>query len=226
MNTPISAVEREEAENSVSVWLVEDDHVLRKALVRVIGADPGLRCTLQVDTAEEAIRAVQEQPSPDVLLLDINLPGMNGIEALSVIKPLRPDVRVVVMTSDHDEDLIFKAILAGASGYVYKTSFKDIIGRIHEVVRGGVPLSPAVARAMLDYIAGTAPCTGEKFELTQREMEVLRLITAGMLKKEVSEALAVSYHTVDSHLRSIYAKLGVNSRSQAVCKALREGLVQ
>ena len=226
MNTPISAVEKEEAESFVSVWMVEDDHVLRKALVRVIGNDPGLRCTLQVDTAEEAIRAVKVEPSPDVLLLDINLPGMNGIEALSVIKPLLPDIRVVVMTSDHDEDLIFKAILAGASGYVYKTSFKDIVGRIQEVARGGVPLSPAVARAMLDYIAGTAPCTGDKFDLSLREMEVLRLITTGMLKKEISVALLVSYHTVDSHLRSIYAKLGVNSRSQAVCKALREGLVQ
>ena len=226
MNASVGTVESGEEGSPVTVWLVEDDRYLRNALGRLIDKDPRLDCILQAESAEELIRAVREQPAPDVLLMDIMLPGMNGIEALSVIKPQLPGTRVVMMTSNHDDDLIFKAILAGASGYVHKTSFKDIVERIHEVARGGVPLSPAVARAMLDYIAGTAPCTGDKFNLSQREMEVIRLMTAGMLKKEISEALSVSYHTVDSHLRSIYAKMNVKSRSQAVCKALREGLVQ
>jgi DNA-binding NarL/FixJ family response regulator len=209
---------------ATTVWLVEDNHTFRNTVGRVLNQVPGIECSRQFSDSESALAAFEEGAVADVILLDVELPGLNGIDAVRRIKSLSPSTRVVMLTVFDDHDKIFRAICAGASGYLLKTSAAEkIVESIHEVQAGGAAMTPKVARSVLDMFARVS-APRHDYGLTGREQKVLELMTQGLIKKEIADQLSLSYHTVDTHLRNIYTKLHVHTRTGAVSKALKERL--
>jgi DNA-binding NarL/FixJ family response regulator len=208
----------------VGVWLVEDNHTFRNTVARVLNQAAGIECGRHFADSESALTALEDGAVPDVVLLDVELPGLNGLEAVRRIKSLSPSTRVVMLTVFDDHDKVFRAICAGASGYLLKTSpVEKIIESIHEVMAGGAAMTPRVARSVLDMFTKlSAP--RQDYGLTGREQKILELMTQGLIKKEIADQLGLSYHTVDTHLRNIYTKLHVHTRTGAVSKALKERL--
>jgi DNA-binding NarL/FixJ family response regulator len=206
------------------VWLVEDNHTFRNTVARVLGEVEGIECTQHFSNAEDVLDALTGGGVPDVLLLDVQLPGLNGIEAVQKIKSISPATRVVILTAFNDHEKVFKAICAGASGYLLKTSpVEKIVESIHEALAGGAPMTPQVASSVLQMFARMAR-PKQDYGLTLREQQILQMMTEGLIKKEVADKLSLSYHTVDTHLRNIYTKLHVHSCTSAVAKALKERL--
>jgi DNA-binding NarL/FixJ family response regulator len=209
-----------------TVWLVEDNSTFRRTVALVIEAIEGLRCEAGFASCEEALAALRTQTAPQVILLDVGLPGMSGIEGIRAIKSLAPETHVLILTVFDDEDKVFQAICAGASGYLLKTSpVGEITSGINEVMRGGAPMNGRIARKVLAMFSKLAPPPSRDYGLTAREREILQLMVEGLIKKEIASRLEISFHTVDTHLRNIYEKLQVNTQTSAVAKALREGLV-
>ena len=212
----------------IQVWLVEDNEVFRRNVQRVINSLEGMTCEGSFDSAEATFKALQTNPAPDVILLDVQLPGVDGIAALTEFREAIPETRVIILTVFDDADKIFRAVCAGASGYVLKASGTDRIGEaIRQVMGGGAPMTPEVAKKVLDAFANSDLLPGEKgdYGLTAREQEILRLLAEGLLKKEIADALSISVNTVSTHLRRVYDKLHVNTNTGAVAKALREGII-
>lgn len=212
----------------IRVWLVEDNEVFRRNVQRVINGLDGMVADGSFDSAESAFAALHSNPAPDVMLLDVQLPGIDGIVALGKFKEIIPDTRVIILTVFDDAAKIFRAVCAGASGYVLKASGTDKIGEsIRQVMRGGAPMTPEVAKKVLDAFAQSdlMPGTEGDYGLTAREQEILRLLAEGLLKKEIADALSISVNTVSTHLRRVYDKLHVNTNTGAVAKALREGII-
>src|SRR5438876_3520970 len=208
----------------IIVWLIEDNHSFRHTIVRVLNQAQDLECAHNFASSEEALDELTRGAVPDVILLDVELPGLNGLEAVKRIKSISPSTRVIMLTVFDDHDKIFKAICAGASGYLLKTSpMEKIIESIREAQDGGAPMTPRVARSVLDMFMRTSS-PHQDYGLTTREQSILELMTKGLIKKEIADRLSVSYHTVDTHLRNIYAKLHVHTRTGAVSKALKERL--
>ncbi len=202
------------------VWLVEDHADSRNILARVLNQSATIRCPCTFATCEEALSALQREPRPDVILLDVGLPGMNGIEGIRHFKTAAPDTHIIILTVYDDQDKVFSAICAGASGYLLKTADEEAIAAaIQDVLEGGAPITPRVARLVLNMFAARS------YGLSEREREVLDLMVRGLVKKEIADRLGLSYHTVDNHLRSIYVKLQVHTRGGAVAKALSEHLI-
>ncbi len=212
-------------QRAISVWLVEDNHTFRNTVARVLRQTEDLDCSGCFANSEEALEELRRGGVPDVVLLDVQLPGMNGLEAVQRMKALSPATRIVMLTVFDDHDKIFKAVCAGASGYLLKTApVEKIVESIREAHAGGAPMTPQVARSVLDMFTRLLPPQHQGYGLTQRETEVLDLMAQGLIKKEIADRLSLSYHTVDTHLRNIYAKLHVNTRAAAVAKALKERL--
>jgi DNA-binding NarL/FixJ family response regulator len=212
----------------IRVWLIEDNEVFRRNVQRVINGLDGMVADGSFDSAESAFAALHSNPAPDVMLLDVQLPGIDGIVALGKFKEIIPDTRVIILTVFDDATKIFRAVCAGASGYVLKASGTDKIGEsIRQVMRGGAPMTPEVAKKVLDAFAQSdlMPGTEGDYGLTAREQEILRLLAEGLLKKEIADALSISVNTVSTHLRRVYDKLHVNTNTGAVAKALREGII-
>jgi DNA-binding NarL/FixJ family response regulator len=212
----------------IRVWLIEDNEVFRRNVQRVINGLDGMVADGSFDSAESAFAALHSNPAPDVMLLDVQLPGIDGIVALGKFKEIIPDTRVIILTVFDDAAKIFRAVCAGASGYVLKASGTDKIGEsIRQVMRGGAPMTPEVAKKVLDAFAQSdlMPGTEGDYGLTAREQEILRLLAEGLLKKEIADALSISVNTVSTHLRRVYDKLHVNTNTGAVAKALREGII-
>lgn len=209
----------------VNVWLIEDNQNFRTTLSRVVNGMTGMKCANQFSNAENALDALHAGAVPDVVLLDVGLPGLNGIDAIKEIKTLSPTTRIVMLTVFDDHEKVFKAVCAGASGYLLKPSnTASIVRSIKEAISGGAPMTPQVAKSVLDMLSGrTAPKPVQI--LTSREQSVLRLMSQGKGMKGIAEELDLSYHTVDSHLRNIYAKLHVHTSTAAVAKAVKEGLL-
>jgi DNA-binding NarL/FixJ family response regulator len=208
----------------ISVWLIEDNHTFRSTIARVLNQVPGLECPRHCSNSEDALQSLAEGFVPDVVLVDVELPGLDGIEAVRRIKAISPTTRLIMLTVFDDHDKILKAICAGASGYLLKTSpVEKIVDSICEVYSGGAPMTPRIARCVLDMFSHL-PAPHQDYGLTVREQEILQLMTEGLLKKEIADRLSISFHTVDTHLRNIYAKLHVNTRTGAVVKALKERL--
>jgi DNA-binding NarL/FixJ family response regulator len=213
---------------TIRVWLVEDNALFAAGVRRVIDALDGMACDGNFSRVEAAFEALDSQPPPDVILLDVQLPGLDGITALATFRERVPDARVLILTVFDDADKIFRAVCAGAAGYVLKSSGIDSIGEaIRQVVAGGAPMTPAVARKVLDAFPRlTVPADApEDYQLTDRECEILRLLAEGLQKKEIADALDLSAHTVSTHLRRVYTKLHVTTNTGAVAKALREGII-
>lgn len=208
-----------------TVWIVEDHTPFRRTLARVLDAEQGLRCVKEFGSCETLLAVLGKPEKPDVILLDVGLPGMSGLEGIRLIKAVSPETLVVVLTVFEDDDKVFRAVCAGASGYLLKTdSAQDIVQAVRDALAGGSPMNPRIARRVLDMFSRFAPKQGD-YGLSEREKEILQLMVTGLIKKEIADRLTLSVHTVDTYLRRIYEKLEVNTRTGAVAKALKEGLV-
>lgn len=209
----------------IEVWLIEDNATFRRAIGRALGQTEGFRCIGDFGSAEQALIALKTRSAPQAILLDVGLPGMNGLEAIPRLRELCPAVAVIVLTVFEDDDKIFRAICGGAAGYLLKTSPIDEIAQsIRQALAGGAPMNGRIARRVLDMFARLAPPRGD-YGLTVREREILESMVQGKTKKEIAAVLDLSFHTVDTHLRNIYQKLEVNTRTGAVAKALKEKLI-
>lgn len=219
-----SSAARAAARPPITVWLVEDNHTFRKTLARVLSEVEDVECCQQFSNAEDALDALLGGAVPDLVLLDVELPGKSGIQAVSQIRAISPATRVVMLTVFEDHEKVFKAICAGASGYLLKTSpVERIVESVHEALDGGAPMTPRVAKSVLDMFARLSRPKHD-YGLTHQEQRILELMAQGLIKKEIADRLALSYHTVDTHLRNIYTKLHVHTRTGAVAKALQEKL--
>jgi len=204
---------------SIAVAIVEDDVPAREILAGWIRNTPGFTCVGEFDDAETALaRLPQEKPS--VVLFDINLPGMNGIECVRKLKPRLPDTQFVMVTVYEDANHIFNALSAGASGYLLKqTRRNELIDALKDVHAGGSPMSSQIARKVVqNFYRNDTQTDGETVELSGREREVLELLARGYLYKEIAEQLKIGVQTVNTYIRRIYEKLHVRSRAQAVAK--------
>ena len=208
-----------------SIWIIEDHAAFRRTLVRVLNAEDGLQCLRDFDSCEKALAALQRDDAPDLILLDVGLPGMSGLEGIRLIKERSPKALVVILTVFEDDDKVFSAICTGAAGYLLKTSsVTEITQAVRDALAGGSPMTSRIARRVLDMFSKLAPKQSD-YGLSDREKEILQLMTTGLIKKEIADGLSLSVHTVDTYLRRIYEKLAVNTRTGAVAKALKEGLV-
>ncbi len=208
-----------------TLWIVEDHDAFRRTLVRVLNAETGLHCTRDFDSCEKLLVALAQDDAPHLILLDVGLPGMSGLDGIRLIKERAPKTLMVILTVFEDDDKVFKSICAGASGYLLKTrSVTEITQAVHDALAGGSPMTPRIARRVLEMFSKLAPKHSD-YGLSDREKEILQLMTTGLIKKEIADRLTLSVHTVDTYLRRIYEKLEVNTRTGAVAKALKEGLV-
>ena len=204
---------------SIGVAIVEDDVPAREILAGWIRDADGFRCTGEYDDAETALARLPHE-KPSVVLFDINLPGMNGIECVRKLKPRLPDTQFVMVTVYEDANHIFNALSAGASGYLLKqTRRNELIDALKDVHAGGSPMSSQIARKVVqNFYRNETQTDGETVELSPREREVLELLARGYLYKEIAEMLQIGVQTVNTYIRRIYEKLHVRSRAQAVAK--------
>jgi DNA-binding NarL/FixJ family response regulator len=210
---------------STPVWVVDNDESQRQRLVDVIDEQPDLNCALASGRGEDAIEALAQNEAPQVVLMALELPGMTGIETTCQIKGRSPTSQVIALTTQEDEDQIRELLCAGACGCLLQSpSDEQVVGAIAAARSNGAPMSPSVARTVLRLFRQHVRPRAD-YGLTPREREVLRLLVEDYTQKEIAEELFVSPHTVDTHLRNIYRKLEVRSRSGAIVKALHERLL-
>lgn len=207
-----------------TVWLVEDDPNYRKSLELLISSEESLVLGVSAASAEEALRVTAKKQAPDVILQDIGLPGMSGIEAIAHFKKTYPDLFIIMLTIFEDDERVFESIKAGADGYLLKqTPGQEILKGIKDVLSGGASISPGIARKILKVLSPEK--ARKESPLTNREQTVLKLLVKGYTMDMISGELDISWHTVVSHVKNIYAKLQVHNRGEAVAKAVRNRLV-
>jgi len=208
---------------SIRVSIVEDDTRVRGNLAKLIQVSPGFECVSVHPNAEEAL-ADLPGVRPDVVLMDINLPGLNGVECVRQLKPGLPGTQVVMLTVYENTDLIFQALSAGATGYMLKqTPPAELLEAVRDVHNGGSPMSSHIARKVVASFQQPPSAAAEELStLTTREQEVLDYLAKGFLYKEIADVLKISYDTVHTHIRKIYEKLHVRSRTEAVAKHLSQ----
>jgi len=208
-----------------SVWMVEDNDAFRKSFAEMIGHSSVMTCDNAFRNCEDMLESLAEGTPPDVILMDITLPGMSGLEGIVEAKAIRQGLKIVVLTVFDDNEKIFRAICAGADGYLLKsTPPAKLLESLEEIIEGGAPINSQIARKVLDLFgAHFGPSTD--YQLTDRERDILKLLVEGHPKKQIAAELFLSFHTIDSHLRNIYSKLHVHKRSAAVAKALRERIL-
>jgi DNA-binding NarL/FixJ family response regulator len=206
---------------SINVSIVEDNDQLRGTLACVIDRAEGFQCLSQYSNAEAALEALPKM-RPNVVLMDINLPGMNGVECVRRLKQLVPDTQVVMLTVYEDTENIFNALAAGATGYLLKRTPRDeLLAAVRDVVQGGSPMTTHIARKVVQSFQQTGASAQPTENLSAREREVLDCLSQGFLYKEIAEKLGISYETVHTYIRRIYEKLQVRTRTEAVAKFLR-----
>ncbi len=202
----------------ISVAIVEDNAGMRNGLKLLLDETPGYECVGVFSTGEDALRQMPRNP-PQVVLMDIHLPNISGIECTARLKELVPGILIVMITAYGDHDKIFKALRAGASGYLLKRSSpEEIILAIHDVVHGGSPMTSEIARKVVEAFQQPASTGTEDHNLSRREKEVLELLAQGRADKDIASQLSVSVPTVRFHLKHIYDKLHVRSRMEAALK--------
>lgn len=206
------------ADGTIRVALVEDDVRVREGLVSLINTAAGFKCVAACASAEEALKRLPPL-SPEVVLMDIHLPGMTGIECIRRLKQQQPRMQITMLTVFEDHDRIFQSLATGATGYLLKqTPPEKLLEAISELHRGGSPMSAQIARRVVETFQRPAPAAAPEADLTPREQEVVRLLARGFLYKEIADQLGLSVETVRTHLHRIYDKLHVRSRTEAVMK--------
>jgi len=210
-----------------TIWLIEDNVAFRDAMQFALNLYPGRYTWRAFESCEKAISNFEEESKPDVILLDVDLPGgMDGIEGIQHFKKLAPDAVQLVLTVFEDDDKVFRAICSGASGYLLKSeTFSEIVAAIDQALDGRAPMSPEIARRVLSMFSRMAP-EKKDYGLTEREQAVLELMVQGLSKKIIADRLGISRHTVGNFVRFIYKKLHVHCQTAAVSLALRDGIVK
>jgi DNA-binding NarL/FixJ family response regulator len=219
VRTPNLCSKASDYEPMIKVSIVEDDTRLRESLSVVVGGADGFRCIGGYASGEAALKQMPLD-WPEVVLMDINLPQMSGIECVAKLKKLRPELHVIMLTIYVDAEKIFQSLQAGASGYLIKqTRPAEILDAIADVQRGGAPMSHMIAKKVVEYFQ-KRPAASEAENLTKRENEILTLLAKGLQDKEIAEMLSLSFFTVRGYIKNIYEKLHVRSRAEAVAKFL------
>jgi DNA-binding NarL/FixJ family response regulator len=214
-----------DTETNIRVAIVEDDRAVREGLGMIIGATPGYECTGRFFSVEDALQAMNVVP--DVLLLDIHLPGMLGSEAVRVFREKYPSLQILMLTVYDGQDKVFESICNGACGYLLKkTPPAKLLESIREAHEGGAPMSPEIARKVITLFQQTSPPEKLDEPLTPQETRLLKLLSEGYSYQNSAGQLNISINTVRNYIRSIYEKLHVNTKSEAVSKALRHRLIQ
>ena len=215
----------------INVWIIEDDSTYRRTLVRVLSNAENIKSChafpscIEFFSALEAIEAIKGNEKPDLVLMDLGLPRMGGIEGIKMLNTLAPDIIVVVLTVFSEKEKVLEALEVGASGYLLKSaSSAEILKGLEEVIKGGSVLSPEIAKIVLENIR--KPIANEHYKMAAREIEVLEKLSLGQSVKEISRSLDISQSTVSTYLGRIYGKLKVQSQSAAVAKALRNGIIK
>ncbi|MEM6265431.1 MAG: response regulator transcription factor [Bacteroidota bacterium] len=209
-------------ETEIHVAIVEDDPEIRQLLVMLIDGSPGFSCKMSYPDAESALKPLSTYP-PDVVLMDIQMPGMNGIECTRQLKEQQPNLNILMLTVQEEDDNIFNSLCAGATGYLVKdTPPVQLLSAIQEAHEGGSPMSPRIARRVIAYFHKVKTV---KNPLSERETEVLTRLCDGADYKRIASELFVSSNTIKAHIKSIYKKLHVHSRAEAVRKAIEQGIV-
>ena len=204
----------------IKVSIVEDNDQIREGLSVLINGSTGFQCVATYPTAESALKYLPAH-KPDVVLMDIHLPGMSGIECVRALKRLLPDLQIMMLTIYEDDDNVFKSLVAGASGYVLKkTPPSELMDAISDLHHGGSPMSDRIARKVVQAFQRMETSSRETENLTERESEILSYVAKGYHDKEIAEKLFLSPETVRTHLRNIYKKLHVRSRTEATLKYL------
>jgi DNA-binding NarL/FixJ family response regulator len=208
----------------IKVSIIEDHKEFREGLAFLLDASEGFICVDSFSSAEDGIKGLTGKE--DVVLLDINLPNLSGIEAIPLIKEKFPSLKIIMLTIFDDDENIMEAILAGADGYLLKkTTPVQVLSSLKECMEGGSPITPSIAKKVLNLFKQKIPKKNDDFALTQREIEILNCLVDGMNNETIAKKFFISVQTVRNHIRHIYEKLQVHSKSQAVVKAIREGLV-
>lgn len=214
-----------ERAHPIAVAIVEDLRDLREGLAVLVNGTPGFRCSGAYGTIEEALEAI-DAALPDVVVTDLGLPGMSGTEGIKIVRERHPDLPVIALTVHDEDEEVFRALCAGACGYLLKTTPPArLLESVREVVEGGAPMSPQVARRVVKLFREFRPPERAECRLTPQEKELLRLLVEGHHYKTAAEAMGISKNTVSFHMRNVYAKLEVHSKSEAVARALRDRLV-
>lgn len=211
--------------DEINLWIVEDEKLYRETIADLLNQSQDFRCDHAFSSCEEALALLEKEFAPEVVLMDIGLPGIDGIEGLKRIKSVSPATDIIMLTIYAEDEKIFKAICAGANGYLLKSSpGEEILEAIHEVLRGGAPMNAQIARKVLEMFSTMAAPKGD-YGLTEREKDILRLMVDGLTKKAIADKLFLSFFTIDTHMKNIYTKLQVHSRGGAVAKVLKENLL-
>lgn len=206
--------------NKKRVLLIEDDAEIRASFTLIVNSSANFQVVNSYPSCEDAIKHLNSD-RPDYILMDIELPGMNGIKGTKYIKDRNPHIEIVMVTVYEDSDLVFEALKAGASGYITKSAnHTELLNALDEIIRGGAPMSSKIARLVIEnfHINPNSP-------LTKRETEILSLISEGKTYTQISEELFISKETAKTHIKNIYAKLQVNCKSEALAKAAMEKLI-
>lgn len=212
-------------ETSNKVWLIEDNVAFRDAIRFALDARPNLYQTQVFGSCEEALAKLPTDEKPDLILLDVGLPGMDGIEGVTHFRKALPEVVLLILTVFENDDKIFRAICSGATGYLLKSEpVKSIIQSLDHAIEGGAPMNPRIARRVLEMFTKMAPVKKD-YGLSTREQEVLQQMVLGLSKKQIADKLDLSIHTVNTFVRGVYRKLHVNCQTAAVSVAVRDGVV-
>ena len=212
-------------ENRPQVWIVEDSPGYRETIQELFDEVDDVELSQAFGSGEELFSYMNQHLAPDLILVDVGLPGMDGIEIVQRVHQIAERTALVMLTQHEDNDRIFQAICNGACGYLLKTALpQEIVQAVREALGGGAPMTPQIARRVLNLFTQVRAPAWD-YDLTDRERDVLRELIDGKTKKEMGKALFVSEHTIDTHLRNIYGKLHVHSRTEAVVKAIKENLV-
>lgn len=204
------------------IGIVEDNKKIRDLIQRYLDMQDDMECPVAVDSVEEMLEYLEEHRKPEVLLMDIQLPGMSGIKGMGIIKSKYPEIEIIMLTIYHDSHKIFDSLKAGASGYLLKhTSLPEIKKAIDNLLKGGAPMSPQIARKVISHFNEEAPKKNEDSMLTNREQDIVNGLVDGLSYKLIADRYDISIDTVRAHIRNIYKKLHVNSKAEVIAKSLR-----
>lgn len=216
-------------QDTIKVTVIEDNSEYREVIKLALEYENDLQLISQFGTAEVALRTLQNakpEELPELILLDLHLPSMNGIESIPFIKQISPEIKIIILTQSDSEADVLNAISEGADGYLLKSAALDQITQsIRKVMKGGATLDPSVAKFILNTLKHKLPKSEVEATLTSRELEVLELIASGLVKKEIAAKLNIGYTTVDSHVGNIYKKLDVRNAPEAISKAFKQGIL-
>lgn len=203
------------------IWIVEDDPFLRESYTNIINQSDRFLITRSFRKGEEAVRNLKTNQPPEIILMDIELPGKNGVDCTAIIKEQFPEILIIMVTVYEDSELVFNSLKAGASGYITKSAnYEQLISALNEIHDGGAPMSSNIARMVIQSFH-----KNYKSPLSKREAEILQLVASGKTFTQISEELFIARETTKTHVRNIYRKLEVNCRADAIAKANKEHFI-